>query len=74
MAKARMGTRTRAPARVRVEDLRTHEQILKDDLDKDAKFRREWKRTLVARAVGLRVLSYRTARGLTQDDLAKKLK
>jgi transcriptional regulator with XRE-family HTH domain len=73
MGTAKTVARTRAPARLRVSALRTHEEILKHDLTHDAVFRREWKRTLVARAVGMRVLSYRTGKDLTQDALARKL-
>ncbi len=60
-------------AGLRLADLKSHETLLKGRLTENAAFRREWKRTLFARAVGLRVLQYREEAGLTQEQLAEKL-
>ena len=57
---------------MKLTDLKTSKQVLTEDL-RDPAFRREWDRTAVARAVALKVLTYRTERGLSQRALAKKL-
>jgi transcriptional regulator with XRE-family HTH domain len=53
-------------------DMKTSEQALAEDL-RDPEFQREWNRAAVARAVALKVLTYRTDHGLSQRALAKKL-
>jgi ribosome-binding protein aMBF1 (putative translation factor) len=53
-------------------EMKTSKQVLADEL-RDPDFRREWDRTTVARAVALKVLTYRTEHGLSQRALAKKL-
>jgi len=40
---------------------------------RDPEFRREWERTALARAVGLRLVEYRADNGLSQSALARKL-
>jgi transcriptional regulator with XRE-family HTH domain len=57
---------------MKLNDMKTSEQVLAEDL-RDPDFAREWNRTAVARAVALKVLSYRTEHGLSQRALAKKL-
>jgi ribosome-binding protein aMBF1 (putative translation factor) len=58
--------------RMRLNKMKTSAQVLADEL-RDPDFRREWDRTTVARAVALKVLTYRTEHGLSQRALAKKL-
>lgn len=53
-------------------DLKTSEQVLTEEL-RDPEFQRGWDRTAVARAVALKVLTYRTDHRLSQRALAKKL-
>ena len=53
-------------------NLKTNEQVLTEEL-RDPEFQREWDRTAVARAVALKVLTYRTEHGLSQRALAKRL-
>lgn len=52
--------------------MNTSEQVLAEEL-RDPAFRREWERTTVARAVALKVLTYRTEHALSQRALAQKL-
>jgi transcriptional regulator with XRE-family HTH domain len=57
---------------VKLSEMKTSEQMLAEDL-RDPVFRREWDRTAVARAVALKVLTYRTEHGLSQRGLAEEL-
>lgn len=57
---------------MKLSDMKTSEQVLAKEL-RDPEFQREWDRTAVARAVALKVLTYRTDHGLSQRALAKKL-
>ncbi len=57
---------------MKLSDMKTSEQVLAEEL-RDPDFRREWDRTVVARAVALKVLAYRTEHGLSQRGLAQKL-
>jgi transcriptional regulator with XRE-family HTH domain len=57
---------------MKLSNMKTSEQVLTEDL-RDPEFQREWDRTAVARAVALKVLTYRTEHGLSQRALAKKL-
>jgi transcriptional regulator with XRE-family HTH domain len=57
---------------MKLSDLKTSKQALAEEL-RDPDFQREWDRTAVARAVALKVLTYRTEHGLSQRALAKKL-
>jgi transcriptional regulator with XRE-family HTH domain len=52
--------------------MKLSEQMLAEEV-RDPEFQREWDRTAVARAVALKVLTYRTEHGLSQRALAKKL-
>jgi transcriptional regulator with XRE-family HTH domain len=57
---------------MKLSDMKTSEQVLAEEL-RDPEFQREWDLTAVARAVALKVLTYRTDHGLSQRALAKKL-
>jgi transcriptional regulator with XRE-family HTH domain len=57
---------------MRLSDMKTSEEVLAEHLG-DADFRREWERTAVARAVALKVVSYRAEHGLSQRALAERL-
>lgn len=59
--------------KLRLAELRRHESLLAKDLKDDPRFRAEWKKSAVARAVALKILQYRAAKRLTQDQLAAKL-
>jgi ribosome-binding protein aMBF1 (putative translation factor) len=57
---------------VKLSDMRTADQIAAGELA-DPDIRREHDRTAFAHAVAMRVLAYRTERGLSQTQLARKL-
>ena len=57
---------------MKLTDLKTSEQVLAAEL-RDPDFKHEWDRTALARAVALKVLTYRTEHTLSQRDLAKEL-
>ncbi len=57
---------------MKLSDMKTSEQVLAEEMD-DPAFRAEWDRTAMARAVALKVLTYRTEQHLSQRALAVKL-
>ncbi len=59
---------------MKLSDLPTHEEVLAEHLDADPEYRREWERAALARAVAVKVLSYRAEHGLSQTALAGRLK
>lgn len=59
---------------MKLSDLPTHDEVLAEHLDADPEFRREWERTALARAVAVKVISYRAEHSLSQTALAKRLK
>jgi len=59
--------------KLRLADLKSHESLLANDLKGDPRFRAEWKKSAVGRAVALKVLQYRAAKRLTQEQLATRL-
>jgi transcriptional regulator with XRE-family HTH domain len=58
---------------MKLSDLPTHEEVLAEHLDADPEYRREWERTALARAVAVKVVSYRAEHSLSQTTLAKRL-
>ena len=58
---------------MKLSDMKTNEELIAEQLRSDPEFRDEWERTALARAVALAVVRHRTARGLSQRDLAKLL-
>lgn len=54
----------------RISDLKTADELLTEQLE-DPKFRAEWNRTALARAVSLGIISYRASHGLSQTQLAQ---
>jgi ribosome-binding protein aMBF1 (putative translation factor) len=59
---------------MKLSDLPTHEEVLAEHLDADPAYRREWERAALARAVAVKVISYRAEHGLSQTALAKRLR
>jgi ribosome-binding protein aMBF1 (putative translation factor) len=57
---------------MKLSQMRTSDQVLARQL-KDPKFRAEWERTALARAVATRLVQYRAEHGLTQTALAERL-
>lgn len=58
--------------KLKLSDLKTVDEVLDEQLN-DPEFREEWNRTALARAVSLRLIRYRAAKGLSQTQLAKKI-
>jgi ribosome-binding protein aMBF1 (putative translation factor) len=58
---------------VKLSDIPTHEDVLAAHLDADPKYRSEWERTALARAVAVKVIAYRAKHGVSQTVLARRL-
>jgi transcriptional regulator with XRE-family HTH domain len=58
--------------RLKLSDLRTHEEILAEELE-DPEFREIWERTALARAIALKLVGYRADHDLSQRELAEIL-
>lgn len=57
---------------MKLSDMKTSEQVLAEEM-RDPAFSAEWERTVMARALALKVLAYRTEQHLSQRALAAKL-
>lgn len=57
---------------MKISDMKTADEVLAEDL-KDPKFREEWERTALARALANQVVAYRAKHGLTQRQLADRV-
>ena len=58
---------------MKLSDIPTHEDVLAAHLDADPKYRSEWERTALARAVAVKVIAYRAKHGVSQTVLARRL-
>jgi ribosome-binding protein aMBF1 (putative translation factor) len=58
---------------VKLSEMKTHEELLAEQLRDDPEFRAEWERTALARAVAVAVVRYRAEHDLSQRDLAVQL-
>lgn len=58
---------------MKLNELKTSDELLQEELRDDPEFRAEWERTALARAVALRVVTYRSQHGLSQRALAERL-
>lgn len=58
---------------MKLSELRSHEEVLAEDLERDPQLRAEWERAALARAVATRVIAYRAEHGLSQRALAERL-
>jgi ribosome-binding protein aMBF1 (putative translation factor) len=56
-----------------LDNLKTHDELLAEQLASDPAFAREWERTAVARAVAIEVVRYRAEHGITQTELGRRL-
>lgn len=56
---------------MKLNDLTASEEVLAEHL-RDPDFRREWERTVVARAVAVKVIAYRAQHGLSQRALVQR--
>jgi DNA-binding XRE family transcriptional regulator len=62
----------RATTLMKLNNLKTHEQVLQESL-RDPTFRRVWEQTSLARAVAIRLVQYRAEHGLSQSGPARAL-
>ena len=58
---------------MKLSDMKTHGEVLEEDLARDPEFREEWERTASARAVSNYLVAYRVQHNLTQEELANRL-
>lgn len=58
---------------MKLSDLKTNDELLVEQLDRDPEFRAEWERTALARAVAAAIVGYRAEHDLSQRDLATRL-
>jgi transcriptional regulator with XRE-family HTH domain len=58
---------------MKLSELKTNEQLIAEQLRDDPEFRAKWERTALARAVALKVITYRSQNGVTQRQLADRL-
>lgn len=58
---------------MKLSEMKTHEELLAEQLRDDPEFRAEWERTALARAVAVAVVRYRAEHDLSQRDLAVQL-
>jgi transcriptional regulator with XRE-family HTH domain len=54
-------------------EMKTNDELVAEQLRADPEFRAEWERTALARAVAVAVVRHRAERGLSQRDLARVL-
>ena len=58
---------------MKLTDLKTSDELLAEQLERDPAFRAEWERTALARAVAVALVRYRAEHELVQKDLARLL-
>jgi transcriptional regulator with XRE-family HTH domain len=58
---------------MKLSEMKTNEALIAEQLREDPKFRRQWERTALARAIAVAVVSYRAEHDLSQRDLAHQL-
>ena len=58
---------------MKLSEMKTHEEAVAEELDRNPEFRREWERTALAREVARAIVAYRAAHHLSQRALADKL-
>jgi transcriptional regulator with XRE-family HTH domain len=58
---------------MKLSEMKTHEELLAEQLRDDPEFRAAWERTALARAVAVAIVRYRSERGLAQRDVAAAL-
>jgi transcriptional regulator with XRE-family HTH domain len=58
---------------MKLSEMKTHEELLAEQLRDDPQFRAEWQRTALGRAVAVALVRYRAERDLSQRDVAQLL-
>jgi transcriptional regulator with XRE-family HTH domain len=58
---------------MRLSEMKTHEELLAEQLRDDPEFRAEWERTALARAVAVALVRHRTDHDMSQRDVAEVL-
>lgn len=57
----------------KLNNLKAHDEVLAEELDRDPGFRAEWQRLALAREVAAELVRYRTENGLSQRGFADRL-
>jgi transcriptional regulator with XRE-family HTH domain len=55
---------------MKLSDMKTHEELVAEQLRDDPEFRAEWERTALARAVAVTLVRHRADHGMSQRDVA----
>jgi transcriptional regulator with XRE-family HTH domain len=55
---------------MKLSEMKTHKELLAEQLRDDPEFRASWERTALARAVAVAIVRYRSKHGLAQRDVA----
>jgi transcriptional regulator with XRE-family HTH domain len=58
---------------VKLNEIKTNDELLAEQLRADPEFRAEWERTALARAVAVAIVRHRAEHELSQRDLAQRL-
>jgi ribosome-binding protein aMBF1 (putative translation factor) len=58
---------------MRLEDLKTYEEVHAESMRSDPEYRAEWERTRFAHEVAMRVIGYRVEHKLSQTALARRI-
>lgn len=53
--------------------MKTNDEVISEQLRTDSRFRADWERTVLARAVAVAIVRYRGEHGLSQRELAERL-
>ncbi len=58
---------------MKLSEMKTHDELIAEQLRTDPEFRAEWERTALARAVAIAIVRYRAEHHLSQRELADRL-
>ena len=58
---------------MKLNEMRTNDELIAEQLRSDPEFRAEWERTALARAVAVAIVRYRSEHDLSQRELAERL-
>ncbi len=59
---------------MKLSEMKTNDELIAEQLRSDPEFRAEWERTALARAVAIAIVRYRADHGVSQRELAQRLR